>query len=44
MATIFTPSNDYQVIMESLPEFQAEPSGLRRGGGLMTAALCRWRR
>ena len=30
MATIFTPSNDYQVIMESLPEFQADPSGLSK--------------
>ena len=26
VATIFTPSNDYQVILESLPEFQADPS------------------
>src|SRR4029077_20840421 len=23
-----TPSNDYQVILESLPEFQSDPSGL----------------
>jgi HAE1 family hydrophobic/amphiphilic exporter-1 len=30
VATIFTPSNDYQVIMESLPEFQADPSGLSK--------------
>jgi HAE1 family hydrophobic/amphiphilic exporter-1 len=28
VATIYTPSNDYQVILESLPEFQADPSGL----------------
>ena len=27
VATIYTPSNDYQVILESLPEFQADPSG-----------------
>ena len=26
VATIFTPSNDYQVILESLPEFQADPA------------------
>ncbi len=30
VATIFTPSNDYQVILESLPEFQADPSGLSK--------------
>ncbi|MFD2180836.1 efflux RND transporter permease subunit [Rhodoplanes azumiensis] len=30
VATIYTPSNDYQVILESLPEFQADPSGLER--------------
>ncbi|MBI5112659.1 MAG: efflux RND transporter permease subunit [Rhodovulum sp.] len=30
VATIYTPSNDYQVILESLPEFQADPSGLDR--------------
>src|SRR6185295_4623012 len=28
VATIYTPSNDYQIILESLPEFQADPSGL----------------
>jgi HAE1 family hydrophobic/amphiphilic exporter-1 len=28
VATIYTPTNDYQVILESLPEFQADPSGL----------------
>jgi len=28
VATIYTPSSDYQVILESLPEFQADPSGL----------------
>ena len=26
VATIYTPSNDYQVILESKPEFQADPS------------------
>jgi len=26
----YTPSNDYQVILESLPEFQADPSGLSK--------------
>ena len=30
VATIFTPSNDYQVIMESVPEFQTDPSGLSK--------------
>jgi hydrophobic/amphiphilic exporter-1 (mainly G- bacteria), HAE1 family len=30
VATIFTPSSDYQVILESLPEFQADPSGLSK--------------
>ena len=30
MATIFTPSNDYQVILESLPEFQADPASLSK--------------
>ncbi|HEY3031580.1 MAG TPA: efflux RND transporter permease subunit, partial [Bradyrhizobium sp.] len=30
VATIYTPSNDYQVILESLPEFQADPSGLSK--------------
>ncbi len=30
VATIYTPSNDYQVILESLPEFQANPSGLSK--------------
>ena len=30
VATIFTPSNDYQVILESLPEIQADPSGLSK--------------
>jgi HAE1 family hydrophobic/amphiphilic exporter-1 len=28
VATIYTPTNDYQVILESKPEFQADPSGL----------------
>jgi HAE1 family hydrophobic/amphiphilic exporter-1 len=30
VATIYTPSNDYQVIMESAPEFQATPGDLSR--------------
>ena len=30
VATIYTPSNDYQVILESLPEFQADPSSLSK--------------
>src|SRR5262249_1347930 len=30
VATIYTPSNDYQVILESLPDFQADPSGLSK--------------
>ncbi|EJW12206.1 RND multidrug efflux transporter [Rhodovulum sp. PH10] len=30
VATIYTPSNDYQVILESLPEVQADPAGLSR--------------
>ena len=30
VATIYTPSNDYQVILESLPEFQVDPSSLSR--------------
>ena len=30
VATIYTPSNDYQVILESKPEFQTDPSSLRR--------------
>jgi HAE1 family hydrophobic/amphiphilic exporter-1 len=30
VATIYTPSNDYQIILESLPEFQADPSGLSK--------------
>ena len=48
VATIFTPSNDYQVILESLPEFQADPSSLSKiflktnvnatGGGATLAA------
>jgi len=47
VATIFTPSNDYQVILESLPEFQADPNNLSKiflktnvnatGGGAMPA-------
>ncbi len=48
VATIFTPSNDYQVILESLPEFQADPASLSKiflktnvnttGGGATLAA------
>jgi HAE1 family hydrophobic/amphiphilic exporter-1 len=30
VATIYTASNDYQVILESMPEFQADPSGLSK--------------
>jgi hydrophobic/amphiphilic exporter-1 (mainly G- bacteria), HAE1 family len=30
VATIYTPSNDYQVILETLPEFQTNPSELAR--------------
>jgi HAE1 family hydrophobic/amphiphilic exporter-1 len=30
VATIYTPSNDYQVILESLPELQSDPSGLSK--------------
>jgi HAE1 family hydrophobic/amphiphilic exporter-1 len=30
VATIYTPSNDYQVILESLPQFQASTSDLSR--------------
>jgi HAE1 family hydrophobic/amphiphilic exporter-1 len=30
VATIYTPSTDYQVILESLPELQADPSGLSK--------------
>ncbi len=30
VATIYTPSNDYQVILESKPEFQTDPSALSR--------------
>jgi len=47
VATIFTASNDYQVILESLPEFQADPNNLSKiflktnvnatGGGAMPA-------
>src|SRR5205807_2150410 len=29
VATIYTPTNDYQVILESLPQFQADPSQLQ---------------
>jgi HAE1 family hydrophobic/amphiphilic exporter-1 len=30
VATIFTAANDYQVILQSLPEYQADPSNLSR--------------
>jgi hydrophobic/amphiphilic exporter-1 (mainly G- bacteria), HAE1 family len=30
VATILTPANDYQVILESLPEYQTDPSDLAR--------------
>ena len=30
VATIYTASNDYQVILESLPEFQADPDALSK--------------
>ncbi len=30
VATIYTPSNDYQVILETLPEFQADPAYLSK--------------
>ncbi len=30
VATIYTPSNDYEVILESLPEFQSDPSALSK--------------
>jgi HAE1 family hydrophobic/amphiphilic exporter-1 len=30
VATIYTPSNDYQVILESLPQFQTDPSALSK--------------
>ncbi|MGZ8402670.1 MAG: efflux RND transporter permease subunit, partial [Rhodoplanes sp.] len=30
VATIYTPSNDYQVILEGLPEFQADPAALSK--------------
>jgi hydrophobic/amphiphilic exporter-1 (mainly G- bacteria), HAE1 family len=39
VATIYTPSNDYQVILEAKPEFRADPSSLSKiyvktnGGG-----------
>jgi HAE1 family hydrophobic/amphiphilic exporter-1 len=30
VATIYTPANDYQVILESLPEYRSDPSDLDR--------------
>jgi HAE1 family hydrophobic/amphiphilic exporter-1 len=45
VATIYTPSNDYQVILECVKEFQADPAGLSKifvktngSGGGPTAA------
>jgi HAE1 family hydrophobic/amphiphilic exporter-1 len=47
IATIYTPANDYQVILEGIPELQADPSGLSKiflktnvnvtGGGTISA-------
>ena len=43
VATIYTPSNDYQVILETKPEFQADPSSLSKiflktnGGGAVAS-------
>ena len=43
VATIYTPSNDYQVILETKPEFRADPSSLQNifvktnGGGAVAA-------
>ena len=45
VATIYTPSNDYQVILETKPEFRADPSNLSKifvktnGGGAVTAPV-----
>jgi HAE1 family hydrophobic/amphiphilic exporter-1 len=45
VATIYTPSNDYQVILETKPEFRADPSNLQNiyvktnGGGAVAAAV-----
>ena len=30
VATIYTPANDYQVILESMPEFRSDPADLNR--------------
>jgi HAE1 family hydrophobic/amphiphilic exporter-1 len=30
IGTIFTPSNDYQIILQSMPEYQTDPSALQR--------------
>ena len=43
VATIYTPSNDYQVILETKPEFRTDPSSLQNiyvktnGGGAVAA-------
>jgi HAE1 family hydrophobic/amphiphilic exporter-1 len=43
VATIYTPSNDYQVILETKPEFRRDPTNLQNiyvktnGGGAVTA-------
>jgi len=45
VATIYTPSNDYQVILEAAPEFRADPSSLSKifvktnGAGAVANAL-----
>ena len=28
VATIYTPANDYEVILETMPEYQSQPSDL----------------
>jgi HAE1 family hydrophobic/amphiphilic exporter-1 len=45
VATIYTDSNDYQVILETKPEFRADPSALSKifiktnGGGAVSSAV-----
>src|SRR6476646_6250110 len=45
VATIYTPSNDYQVILETKPEFRTDPSNLQNiyvktnGGGAATTPV-----
>ena len=48
VATIYTPSNDYQVILETLPKFQEDPAYLSKlriktASGQIGAARCRLR-